>query len=142
LDTNVLASGIVGIQRPDSAPGALVRLWRAGELSLVTSEPTLTELANTLAEPYFRRQITSEQVTRVLELLRETAMLAPSTATIRGAASHPEDEMVLATAVSGAAQYLVTGDAQLQRLGAFRGVVILSPRAFLNLLLDQEPQSS
>ena len=41
---------------------------------------------------------------------------------------------MLATAVSAQADYLVTGDIQLQKLGTYGGVTILSPRAFLDLL--------
>jgi uncharacterized protein len=51
-------------------------------------------------------------------------------------ATHPEDDLVLAAAVSAEAGYLVTGDRQLQQLGRFRGVDIVSPRAFLAILED------
>jgi hypothetical protein len=40
---------------------------------------------------------------------------------------------VLAAAV-WAADYLVTGDRQLLRIGSYRGVAIVSPRDFLTLL--------
>jgi predicted nucleic acid-binding protein len=53
---------------------------------------------------------------------------------VTGVASHPEDDPILATAVSASADYLVTGDRQLQRLGSYRGVSIVSPREFLDLL--------
>ncbi len=53
-------------------------------------------------------------------------------------ATHPEDDLVLATAVSAAADYLVTGDKQLQRLGGYHGVAIVSPRDFLALLQQQD----
>jgi len=56
------------------------------------------------------------------------------TSQIAGVASHPEDDLILATALDGRADYLVTGDAQLQKLKRFRGVVIISPREFLVVL--------
>lgn len=43
---------------------------------------------------------------------------------------------MLATALSGQAAYLVTGDAQLQRLEAYEGITILSPREFLDVLTN------
>jgi hypothetical protein len=43
-------------------------------------------------------------------------------------ATHPEDDLILATALSGAADYLITGDSKLQKLGTFQSVTILSPR--------------
>jgi len=49
----------------------------------------------------------------------------------------PEDDYVLASAKQGQAQYLVTGDKKLQKMGAYEGITILSPRAFWNLLTSQ-----
>jgi predicted nucleic acid-binding protein len=46
-------------------------------------------------------------------------------------ATHPEDDLVLATAISAKAEYLVSGDTKLQRLGTYEGVKIVSPREFL-----------
>ena len=46
----------------------------------------------------------------------------------------PKDDMVVATAVAAKADYLVTGDEKLLRLGSFHGVRIVTPRAFLDVL--------
>jgi hypothetical protein len=56
--------------------------------------------------------------------------------TIASGATHPEDDLVLAAAVSAAADYLVTGDRQIRRLGSYQGVTIISPSDSL-ALLDQ-----
>jgi predicted nucleic acid-binding protein len=42
--------------------------------------------------------------------------------------------LILATAVSANADYLVTGDRKLRDLGRYANVTILSPRAFVELL--------
>ena len=60
-------------------------------------------------------------------------MNAPTVRT-SGVATHPEDDQILATAVSAQAEYLVTGDKKLQQLGAYQGVRVFAPRAFLDLL--------
>ena len=44
------------------------------------------------------------------------------------------DDVVLATAVAGKADLIVTGDADLLVLKTFRGIRILAPRQFLELL--------
>ena len=46
----------------------------------------------------------------------------------------PDDDWVLATAVAGEAEIIVTGDGDLLDLGGFRGIAILSPRGFLERL--------
>ena len=53
-------------------------------------------------------------------------------------ATHPQDDLVLAAAVSAGADYLVTGDRKLLSLGRYLGVTIVSPRTFLTLLEQGE----
>ncbi len=48
-----------------------------------------------------------------------------------------EDEVVLATALAGKADIIVTGDDDLLVLKKFHGTRILSPREFLELLAQQ-----
>jgi putative PIN family toxin of toxin-antitoxin system len=139
LDANVLVSGIVGFLVPASTPGELLRLWRDGAFVLIVSEPILSEVGRTLSKPYFRRRLTDEQVAAALRLLREEATQQPITVSVSGVATQPEDDLILATAASAQADYLVSGDDKLQRLGAFQGVTILSPRAFLQLLDQPQP---
>jgi putative PIN family toxin of toxin-antitoxin system len=138
LDANVLASGVVGFLIPDSVPGQLLARWRARQFELVVSEHLLGELDRTLHKPYFRERLTDDQIARIDALLRRRAALTLLTAAVQGVATHPEDDLVLATAVSVHADYLVTGDKKLQRLAAYQGIAILAPRAFLAVLGRQE----
>jgi len=45
-----------------------------------------------------------------------------------------DDDIVLATAVAGKADVIVTGDDNLLELKSYRGIAVLSPRRFLELL--------
>lgn len=110
-------------------------LWHARAFQLIASQPILDEFARTLEKPYFARRLSGEQRRQNLALLREEATVVPITAKVEGVASHREDDLVLATAVSAKVDYLVTGDRALQALGNYRGVTILSPRAFLETLM-------
>ncbi len=134
LDTNVLASGFVA-SRKDSAPVLILDAWRNRAFTLVVSEPILAELAHTLVSPYFRRRLTPELVAEDLALLRTEATVSPITSHVHGVASHPEDDVILSTAVSAKADYLVTEDAHLQGLRRYKEVEVLSPSDFLAVLL-------
>jgi uncharacterized protein len=46
----------------------------------------------------------------------------------------PKDDVIVATAIRAQAEYLVTGDRHLLSLGSYRGIQIVTPRRFLNLL--------
>lgn len=134
LDTNTLASGAVA---PGGTLAAIIDAWRNGAFEVVISTEILVELEHTLQKPYFRRRLTAEQVGRFLILLQRRATLAPITIRVRGVATHMEDDLVLATAVSAKTPYLVTGDTKLQRLGSYQAVTIVSPRQFLEILNQQ-----
>lgn len=139
LDTNVLASGIIGFSNVASTPGRILRAWRDGNFNLVFSEYIIVELARTFQTPYFLHKLTPAQVTGVLTLLRSEAEMVHIVGHLQDVATHPEDDLILATAVSGKVDCLVTGDRELQRLGNHQGVRILSPRSFLDLLSTELP---
>lgn len=134
LDTNVLASGIAGLARRDSTPGELLRRWRAGGYLLVVSEPILQELARTLRNPYFANRLSLSEIEGAVVELRADGLLQSLTTHVSGVAAHPQDDQILATALSAQAPYLVTGDKPLQARGHYRGTRLLSPRQFLAVL--------
>jgi putative PIN family toxin of toxin-antitoxin system len=137
LDTNMLASGAI------SATGTLSRIidaWRGGTFSVIVSTPILEELERTFQKPYFRRYLTDKQSSRFMMLLHRRATVSPIIVSVHGIATHPEDDLILATAVSVKADYLVTGDTKLQHLGTYHGVSILSPRGFLETLGAEVPE--
>lgn len=131
LDTNVLVSAFPA---HGTVPALLVDAWRQGAYHLVISEHILEELAETWTDPYWQARFSPTESAAALTLLRSAAIVAALTVEVTGVATHPEDDLILATAVAGAATYLVTGDRKLRAVGAFHGVTILSPRAFLDRL--------
>jgi len=134
FDANALASGFAGSRVQASTPGELIRRWRGGSFRLVVSDHILGEVGRTLAKPYFRRRLTDADIADAMTLLHEQARRVTITTGVEGAATHPEDDLVPATAVSAGAPFPVTGDRQLLALGRFRGVDIVSPSAFLAVL--------
>jgi putative PIN family toxin of toxin-antitoxin system len=142
FDTNVLTSGFVF---GESVPGELLRRWLAERFELVTSDHIAGELRRALTKPYFAARFTSAQARQALDILTRQATVVAITAEVAGVATHPEDDPVLATAVSEQGTdgiYLVTGDAQLRKLGTYQRVVILTPREFLSLLERADDQSA
>ena len=131
LDTNILASGAI------SAAGTVSRIvdsWRRGQFTVIVSVPILDELSATFEKPYFRRSLTKVQSSRFLTLVQKRATLSPITVPVQNIATHQEDDLIVATAVSANADYLVTGDTKLQGVGTYKGVRILSPRQFEEIL--------
>lgn len=138
LDANIIASGILGYRNPDSIPGILLRLWRKGLFTLVTSKHIRDEVKNTLHKSYFTTHLSSQEISRVQALLQFQAEQVLITENTSGTATHSEDDLVIATAVSGKVDYLVTGDGPLLRkVDNYKGVTLISPNDFLEILKKQ-----
>ncbi|MDQ3696296.1 MAG: putative toxin-antitoxin system toxin component, PIN family [Chloroflexota bacterium] len=135
LDTNVLASGATSVAGPVAI---LMEAWRRADLIVVVSSHILAELEEAPRNPYFAQQLDRRARNVYLRLVRQRAIVIPITTPVPTIVSEYDDNLVLATADSGGVAYLVTGDAELLRLGAFRDVAILSPRSFLAVLDPRE----
>jgi len=133
LDTNILVSAILV---PSGIPARILVAALASMFSCFTSETIVSEVLVTLGRDRVRRKYRLDlaRISQVREFLESRPVLVPITADVRGAASHPEDDLILATAVSARADYLVTGDRQLLARGQLQGVQIVSPRDFLAIL--------
>jgi uncharacterized protein len=142
LDTNVLVSGILGRHRLESVPGELIRRFSEGEFELVVSDILLDEVERTLSKAYFSSRLTQADRDAEISILRKRADLVRIKVHVHGVASHSEDDLILATGLSAGADVLVTGDKELQSLGQVRGLHILTPRDFLDLLDAQDGETT
>lgn len=122
LDTNVLISGILFRGLPRTLLERAIR----GELHLVTSPVLLDELERILTERFRIPSELARLARGELETLAE--VLAPNDEP--AVSRDPDDDQVLATAVVGEAEVIVTGDRDLQVLETDRGIPILSPADF------------
>jgi putative PIN family toxin of toxin-antitoxin system len=107
LDANVLAPGLTS---SGSASSRLIDYWRSGSIELVISEHILSELRRTLADRYYASRLTPDATTAILAVLSRNATLTDLTVEVKGVATHPEDDLVLSTALSGWATVLCTRD--------------------------------
>lgn len=127
LDTNILASGLVAARGPLPL---IFDAWNTGRFEVVVSAHILRELERTLANSYFSQKLSDDIRRDFLVIVRARARFVTPTVTVSGVATHPEDDLVLAAAVSAGADDLVTGDKHMRQLGNYAGVTILSPREF------------
>lgn len=134
IDTNILASG--SLARTGSVAEIMDAIY-AGRFRLAISEHVLTELMHTLENPYFAQRLSTQQVVGFVSGLRAIALVVTPTITVSGVATHPEDDVILATALSAGAEYVVTGDKHLRNVGAHGGTRIISTAEFAAMLPGQ-----
>jgi uncharacterized protein len=125
FDTNVLYSAL-------SAKGFCEEVVdeAAGACALIWSDPLKHELESVLAR---RHKIGPAARTALAAYLDLCEFIEPETLSKR-VCRDKDDDVVLAAALAGKADVIVTGDDDLLVLKAFRGIRILSPRQFLELL--------
>jgi putative PIN family toxin of toxin-antitoxin system len=131
FDTNVRASGAIASTGPVAA---LIDAWRHGEVQIAVSSHILGELDRALSNAYFVARLAPDTRNAFLTLVSTTTTVVAITAPIPNVASTHDDNLVLPTAESAGVLFLVTGDAELLRIGQYKGTVILSPRQLHDLL--------
>lgn len=120
LDTNVLISAF-------AARGLCADLMRLllAEHEVLTGEVNLVELRRVLLK---RFKATAAQVDVIEQLLRDQTVIPKPAALLSLKVRDPDDAWVLASAVAGDADLLVSGDQDLLVLAHRAPLPILSPR--------------
>ncbi len=126
FDNNVLVSGalLAGVPRQ-----AFDKLLDNG--TVLISVPVLLELAEVLNREKFDKYVTHDERMRFMVGFLKVAEMIETGETI-AVCRDPKDDKLLELAVSGNADFLVTGDKDLLVLNPFRGVEIITPREFLD----------
>jgi putative PIN family toxin of toxin-antitoxin system len=133
LDTNVLVSALI---TPGGLPDQLLQRWEAGELTLVTSNEQLDEIQRVLGYEKLSRFIRADQAARLMANLRQATDVATALPTV-SASDDPSDNLIIATAIAGNANHLVTGDrGHLLSLKAVESVSIVTVREALDFIAD------
>ena len=133
LDTNVLVSGLIAAR---GAPGQILDAWSEGEFTLVSSLYLVEELVHVLAYPRIaeRLQLDDAELEAVLAGLLARAEMTPGQLHLPGVTRDAKDDAVVACAVEGKADYIVSGDQDLLALGEYHGIRVVTPRQFVELL--------
>jgi uncharacterized protein len=137
LDTNTALSGLIW----QCIPGAVLDAALARRIQLISSIPLLAELEGVLSRPKFQQVISQRGVNpadlfngyvALVECVVPAALEVP-------VSRDPDDDQILAAAVSGDADLIVTGDEDLLVLGNYRQIPIVSARDALSRLEQSRP---
>ena len=122
LDTNVLIAAFI-------ARGTCSELLEhcAYNHILITSSPLLQELEDKLADKF---RYTRKETRDVKTLLDHTLEIVEPTPLNPPVCRDPDDDVVLATAVAGGCDCIVTGDKDLLVLETYQTIPILLPADF------------
>ena len=130
LDTNVLLGALIS---PHGPPDVIYRAWRAARFELVTSRAQLDELRRVSRYPKLKTILPAHRIGTMLNNMQRALVLEVLPALLENLeANDPDDTFLLAMALAGEADYLVTGDrrAGLLQRGSIGRARIVTPTTF------------
>ncbi|MES2164576.1 MAG: putative toxin-antitoxin system toxin component, PIN family [Pseudomonadota bacterium] len=130
LDTNVLISGLIW----NGTPGKILAAARSRRVEIVTCIELLNELSRVLSRKKFSLKLVALGLT-VQTILSDYMSLATSVSLIPLQAPvtrDPNDDIVLACALTAQADAIISGDKDLLVMHQYQTVPIWTPKEALN----------
>ncbi len=132
IDTSVLVSGLI---RPQGIPGDVLRFLRNGKFTALYSNETIMEIVDVLGRNKFRQKyhIEPDDISALINLIRLRGEAIVPEVTITDCRD-PKDNKFLEVALTGGADYLVSGDSDLLSMNPYQSIPILNPAEFLAVI--------
>ena len=134
MDTNLLVSYLIS-HRPPIAKVIDVHLARGG-FTLLTAPVLLEELTRVLEYPRLHRYYGAETRVRFVALIAGLSEIVDLPEEVPRICRDPDDDWVIACAVAGEADVIVSGNRDLLDLEQVSDISILSARDFLARLRE------
>jgi putative PIN family toxin of toxin-antitoxin system len=128
IDTNIWISFLIG-----KTLSGLSEAIISSQVIVLFSNDLFSELIEVLNRPKFKKYFSASAIEELIALLHEKVELIEVINHFNDCRD-PKDNFLLDLAVSGHANYLVTGDADLLILNPFHGVEIISYQVFQNII--------
>jgi len=129
-DTKVLVSSLIRKGKPHE----LILRIDGIDARLVSSNVLMVEMTSVLAEERIAKYVTKRDVERFLRYVGRRTTLVKNTSGLKVVKEDPKDDVVLNTAYSGEADYIVSGDRHLIPLREFKGIRIVTVSEMLDIL--------
>ena len=136
IDTNIFISGFLN---PKGKPYAIVDLILEEKLILLLSPQIMDEIKRVCHYEHIIKLIekggkTVKDVEQYIDKIRQIALIMLGNLQVNAIENDPSDNMFLACALEGKADYIVSGDSHLLDLKSFQGIKIVPPDEFLKIV--------
>lgn len=133
LDVGQFVSATI---RGDGHPAQVMCAWRDGEFELYISIPILEDLRRVLGYRHIRKRHgwSDEEIDIFILAVGIAAHLTEGERQVNQIGEDPTDDKILACAEEGDVDYIVASDEHLMKEGNYKGMPIVTPRQFLEIL--------
>ncbi|MBA4369565.1 MAG: putative toxin-antitoxin system toxin component, PIN family [Desulfobacterium sp.] len=125
LDTNVFISGIFF----SGPPSQILKAWEKQSLKIVLSQQILDEYQRVADELSTKYPLVD--IMPIIELLTIYGQFVDTKDVDISICEDPDDDKFIECAIAGKCEIIVSGDAHLLRLTAYKGIKIIKPRNFI-----------
>ncbi len=131
LDTNIFISAL----HWTGVPLTVYRRWLEGEFRLGISREILSELGGVLENDFGWAH---EETHELCNLIKNLADITTSKQRLHVITDDPDDNKILECALASRANYIISGDKHLLKLGEYKTIPIITARRFLSLLASHK----
>lgn len=131
VDTNVLVSGLFGIE--DSPSAQILNAFHDQKIILVTSPAILKEVVDVINRDRIIKRTKMGQKERAgfIDKLIERCDVTPGKKFQEVVSRDITDDKFLSCAIEAQTDYIITGDEDLLELKEYEGIKIVTPREFI-----------
>ncbi|HKY52881.1 MAG TPA: putative toxin-antitoxin system toxin component, PIN family [Anaerolineales bacterium] len=129
VDMNVLISATI---KPNSPLAQILVYIRNGKFEFLYFPEFLKEYAEVVSRPHLweKYHLDKEEIAAVIQVMENRGVLVYVVTQV-DICRDPDDNILLALALDGKADYIVSGDKDLLDLVSFREIPIIKPAEFL-----------
>jgi len=130
FDVNILVSALITEGKPK-------KLWLKaveGEFELVLSKGIVDDFVQVMGRSKFDRYVDESDMLDFVQALSAIAKFVRTKSRYRIVKEDPDDDVVLAAAYDGGADYVVSGDQHLLNMKEFKGIHIVTADKMIQIL--------
>lgn len=130
LDTNILVSALIAKGKPRK----LVKMIELKKANLVLSNSIIEEFEAVVRRKKFSKYVTLITIIQFANKIKMLSKITTVKSHFKVIKKDPEDDLILNTAYSGKADYIVSGNQHLLKLKRFRNIEIVNTTKMLKIL--------
>jgi uncharacterized protein len=140
VDTNIFISAVFW----KGTPGRVIEIFAAQQLILMLSDDILAELEQKLKNKKFAVDLinTGKTAEKLVDDFRQLAEIVVPADVPEDAIRDKKDRIILACALGGKADIIVSGDKDLTAVKAYQGIPIVTPAEFLAIVNSPDKPAS